>query len=208
MIHAYNEEYLPYVRSNMGTLFHIALSVDGMDIDDLSKEFVASKVSKMISNGEPAYLVGRSGRELHCELFFDISDRDIKVSCDSGYWLGHTLAYLQWYWNIPFDELECIVPMKEVLAMYPTMHEADISKINEFVGRRIHSEPFMKARRKKLGYTQNDLSRMTGIPLPTIRAYEQGSLSLDNAESERVYALSKALGCSMEELILNNVVFR
>lgn len=208
MIHAYSEDYLPYVRSNLGTLFHIALSTDGMDVDDFSKKFVASRISKMISNGDPGYLAGRSGREFYGELFIDISGQDIEVSCGSEYWLGHTIAYLQWYWNVPFDVLERKVPMKEILAMYPTMHEADISKINELVGRRIHPEPFMRLRRKQLGYTQEDLSRMTGISLPTIRAYEQGSLSLSNAESEKVYRISKALGCSIEELILNNIVFR
>lgn len=191
------------MRSNLGSLFHLAL--EDMPIDEFAQLFCSSDVARMIENAEPDYLAGKSGSELYSGMMsIDPGNRDIVK--DKEYWLGHTLAYIQWYWNVSFEKLDDVFPMKEMLGCYDTLHEADISKINLIAGKRLHPVPFIKERRKIMGMTQKELSDVTGISLATIRAYEQGNLSVLKAESGNVFRLSRALGCSMEDIVRNNVM--
>lgn len=56
--------------------------------------------------------------------------------------------------------------------------------------------------RLKTGYSQAQLSQISCINLRSLQDYEQGHKSVASAKGETLYRLSKALGYSMEEIIL------
>ena len=56
--------------------------------------------------------------------------------------------------------------------------------------------------RKELGLSQTELSVLSGVPERTIRSYEQGTTDISKAQADTLYALSRVLGCTIEELIL------
>lgn len=55
--------------------------------------------------------------------------------------------------------------------------------------------------RNKIGLSQSQLAAASGVSVRMIQSYEQGAKSLNKAQATTVYSLSKALNCSMEELI-------
>ena len=56
-------------------------------------------------------------------------------------------------------------------------------------------------RRTLAGYSQNDLSNKSNIPIGNIRNWEQNRRNIINARVGQIINLAKALGCSVEELV-------
>lgn len=66
----------------------------------------------------------------------------------------------------------------------------------------------LKEIRKFMGLTQQELADKAGIHVSQVKKYEHGLLSLDNMTAKTASGLSKALGCTMEELMdLNLSIF-
>jgi transcriptional regulator with XRE-family HTH domain len=59
----------------------------------------------------------------------------------------------------------------------------------------------LKEYRTAKNLSQTELSLLSGVPLRTIKAYEQGSVDIAKAQAETLYALSQTLNCSIEDLI-------
>ena len=51
------------------------------------------------------------------------------------------------------------------------------------------------------GLSQSQLSALAGVSKRTLEAYESGARSMLKASGETLYKLSKALECTMEDLI-------
>lgn len=59
----------------------------------------------------------------------------------------------------------------------------------------------LKQKRMEKGYSQKQLSNMTGISEWTIREYEQNRRDIDHAQAKNLALLADALDCTIEELM-------
>lgn len=59
----------------------------------------------------------------------------------------------------------------------------------------------IKNARINAGLTQCQLAKLTDIPVRTIRAFEQGTRSVDNANISLVLKLASALNCKIEDIL-------
>ena len=59
----------------------------------------------------------------------------------------------------------------------------------------------LKRIRKEKGFTQNQLSELSGINLRMIQHYEQGAKDINSASALTVYKMAKALDCTVEDLL-------
>ena len=59
----------------------------------------------------------------------------------------------------------------------------------------------LKQMRNEKGFTQIKLARVSGVPIRNIRAYENGSVNINQAAAETVLKLATALDCTVEDLI-------
>ena len=59
----------------------------------------------------------------------------------------------------------------------------------------------LKQKRESAGFSQSQLSKASDVNVRIIQDYEQGRRDINKAESFTVYKLSKALNCTMEDLI-------
>lgn len=64
-----------------------------------------------------------------------------------------------------------------------------------------YSETNLKRIRTAYGCTQKELAEMSGVGLRSIQMYEQRNKDINKAQSDSLYRLAKALGCSMEDLL-------
>lgn len=92
-----------------------------------------------------------------------------------------------------------------VMDMYPTFHEADISKF-VYSALKIMSKSEtdvspLKRQRKSAGFTQQELAERSGVSLRMIRAYEQNKQDISKAEAAAVLNLASVLGCSPYSLL-------
>lgn len=210
MMHAYQEIYLSKAQSVLGDTFDYAINVCDIPGDDFMKLFIASSVSKRMENGEPAYLVGKSGMETARDIVVETKGTELHIELhehferSKEYWIGWAIAYYQWFSGRKYSEIFKVVSFKELQKMYHTLHEADVTKFVDIMDSRIKeyfTETNLKRIRSIYGCTQAELSKASGVSLRSIQMYEQRNKNINKASVDTIYCLAKALGCTMEDLI-------
>lgn len=210
MIHAYSEEYLSDAMNNLGEMFDYAVNTCHYEINDFFEMFIVSGLAGQFAKGTPRVVSGMSGVELAMEVIEKSGDYkelpNVYAEYDRSpeYWCGWILAFYQWYTGTSFYEISQIVSMTEVLKMYPTLHEASELKFVDTVNaiaRRKNLPTKLRMLRKACGYTQKELAEKSGINLRTIQEYDNREMDINRASGNTLIALSKVLGCNVEDLL-------
>jgi len=201
MVYLYDSYYLPYAQDKLASIFELGVLERKIDIDTLASKFVSSKVALAFEHNDPTYVFGYSANEL---LGLILDEDPIEYEEDDyaspEYWVGYVLPFIQSNLNISYKELFDKYKASQLLDNYFPYHEMDITRILDFVKERININKLKDIRTKK-GFSQNELSILSGVPIRNIRAYEQNQLDIRNAEVSTVYRLSRTLNCSIESLI-------
>ena len=188
MIRAYDNQYLDDAMKCLGEAMDYVANCCRMDMDVFVVFFIGSGYAEQFSAGVPKYVSGLSGTELVMDVLTK-SGRNIdfpQVQIDYGfspqYWCGWILAYYQWYTGRSFKEIQKYIAMQEIEKLYPTLHEASEKKFVDTVNRMI---------RKK----------NPPISLRTLQQYEIRAKDINKAAGVTLLALSKVLGCRVEDLL-------
>lgn len=153
------------------------------------------------------------------------------------YWLGWALARAQWESCLPFRTVTAYFPAQDFMADYTKKRTEylaglplDISDAARSSGLRDFGENYareaaeavlplltecsaescgrcLKEARTQRGLSQSGLAAVSGIPVRTIQQYEQGQKDLRKARAEYIIALSHALGCAPERLLMPSASF-
>ena len=210
MIHAYREMYLNKAQSVLGDAFHYAINICGISGSDFVKLFVASSVSKRMENGEPAYVVGKSGIEIVIDVIAETMGKEIKeepqvqMGRSREYWIGWAVAYYQWFSARKYSDIFKVVNFEDLQNMYYTLHEADVSKFVDIMDKRMQEffpETNLKRIRTGYGCTQAALAKLSGVSLRSIQMYEQRNKDINKASVETIHRIAKVLGCTIEDLM-------
>ena len=197
---------------NMGTMLDCAVHVAHCELPVFYEMFLSSGVAAQMETGNPRYVSGLSGMELMRVVLTRASDISIPetpyspLDCTPEYWAGWSLAYYQWIRDYSFSFIQRNgLDINTVLALYPTLHEADLSKFVEsadaIIERHLSERGnILKTIRKQQHLTQKELAELSGVSLRMIQAYEQGDQDIRKAEVQTVFALSRVLGCNPETL--------
>ncbi|MBQ5470583.1 MAG: helix-turn-helix transcriptional regulator [Treponema sp.] len=207
MIHAYDKNYLSKAQSSLASMIDFAVYDLKIPLEKFYQSFLASPVSERFESGESSIIAGLSGVELALEV---IGDENLAkkyrpaANRSPEYWTGWALAYFQWQTNLTFKQINSLIPITEILAMYNPYHEMDISqfcdKMTELYKSR-KTETNLKKYRLAAGLSQSELAEVSGVPVRTIQQYEQRVKNINAAKAESVIALSKALECPIEMLM-------
>lgn len=212
MVYAYDEKYLYDAMRNLGEAFDYAYNQCNIELDVFMDMFITGGISKQFGQGTPKYVSGMSGTELVYEVTNyagftrEMPDAQIEYECSKEYWCGYILAYYQWYTGRSFKNIKQNISMAQILKLYPTLHEASEDKfvdtINIIIERNDKASKLQTLRRLA-GYSQKMLSMKSGVTLRMIQQYEQGAKDINKATATNLLALSKTLGCTIEELMEN-----
>ena len=210
MTHAYQEIYRSKAQATLGDAFDYAVNTCGMNGTTFTKLFCASTVSKRMENGEPAYVVGKSGIEIVLEVISETMGRSLSaephehMGRSREYWIGWAAAYYQWHSGRKYSDIFKVIPFEDMQKMYYTLHEADITKFVEIADqlmKNYFTETNLKRIRTAYGCTQAELAKRSGVSLRSIQMYEQRNKDINKASVEPVHILAKVLGCTIEDLI-------
>ena len=207
MIHAYDKNYLSKAQNNLASMLDFAVYDLKEDLSLFYQKFLQSKICSQFERGESTVIVGKSGVELALDVMGDeslASKYRPAANRTPEYWCGWALAYFQWQTNLCFREINKLIPISEVLAMYSPYHEMDISqfcdKMIELYNKRKNNTN-LKALRLDAGLSQSELAEISDIPVRTIQQYEQNQKNINAAKVETVVKLAKALNCTVESLM-------
>ena len=213
-IKSYNDLYLSDVADNIGTMFEYA-TLCGYESKKFWSMFVCSEVAQQIEKGNPKYLSGYSGTDL-VQIIINTKPvinrtkqgnliSDIAISNGGQYyWAGWALAQYQHKKGKSFYKINNILPIEKVLNLYPTLHEADITKFFDVADeyfKKTQKETNLKTIRTAAGLSQSELAKKAEVELRSIKMYEQRRNDINKAQVETLYKFAKVLGCNIEDLL-------
>ena len=210
MIHAYDKVYLDKARIVLARMLDFAVYDLKYDISDFFQMFIDSGVATRFEKGDFTVLVGKSGVEVAYEVLdkLNIQIEYVKPQYTLGrsmeYWTGWALAYYQWETSLSFEEITRYIPIHYINALYSPYHEMDIrhfvDKMNELY-LKAKPDTNLKMRRQQAGFSQRELSELSGVPVRTIQQYEQRQKNINKAQVEYLVKLSNTLCCEVECLL-------
>lgn len=210
MIHAYDRDYLYHAQNNLGHMVDFAVNTCDFDINDFFYMFLASNVCRQFEDGNPAYIVGKTGCELARLVISEIKEQEIEekdimyIDRSPEYWLGWSLAHYVWEKNCRFNYIFRAVSPENLMGMYDTLHEADISKFVIHVNtllKEYYNHSMLARLRAYANLSQSMLAEKSGVNVRIIQSYEQGIRDINKAQFSTVAKLAEALGCNPMELL-------
>lgn len=209
-IRAYSEDYLETAQRILGDMLDFAVNSCCLDPDVFYQAFLVSDSSIQFAQGNPSYVAGITGCELVRKVLAETCLRanvppDVMyLEKSPEYWAGWALAYYQWHTAYPFSRIYGAASIEEICRLYPALHEADIGKFVEVMDSRMkeaYPETNLKRFRTIGGLSQRQLALLSGVPIRQIQLLEQRQRDINKARAITVFALAKALGCTMEALM-------
>ena len=212
MMHAYEETYLSDAMNNLGDMFDYAVCDLGYDAEEFYSQFLVSGVAEKFGEGNPRYVAGLSGAELVGAVLCATEGRrpeklpSVTHERSPEYWAGWILAYYQWLTGHSFAYMRRRgVTFSEVRSLYPTLHEADVTKFasvaDQIIEKKRREEPSrLQQMRKERGLTQRELAERSGASLRMVQLYEQRQQDIRRAEAQPLVCLSLVLGCDVADL--------
>lgn len=204
-MNAYDKIYLEDAAHNFGVMVDCAVNTIGCPAEQFWNRFLASSIERRFSRGAVDIISGHSGIELALMVFGEtgriIETCDTSISISSReYWAGATLAQYQWNTGLSFKELTTRgLGLIQTVAMFNPLHEADQTTFEkvaaDIIGSKNRDNSWLKTARKINGFTQEQLSAKSGVPVRLIRAYEQEKINISNAEYSTIMRLRNALNC-------------
>lgn len=210
MMCAYDEMYLDDAMKNLGEAFDYSANILNITMDDFLDMFIISGIAEKFAGGVPQFVVGFSGTELVWEVLnrigkninFTASQTEYDYSPE--YWCGWILAFYQWNTGKSFKEIKRYLPMSEIYKLYQTLHEASEEKFIDIANsilKRKNLPTKLQTVRKAMGLSQKELSERSDVTLRMIQQYEQRAKDINKATARNLFALAKALGCKVEDLL-------
>lgn len=209
MIRAYDEIHLDDAMETLGNAIEYAVlfcEIDGQEFIDL---FITSGIAAEFGKGNVKYVAGMSGIELALLVLEECGKKASDISelpyldYPAEYWVGWILAYYQWYTGKSFTTICRKISFQNMMDLYGVLHEADPSKaVSVFDDIMKESGETNLARlRKNNGLSQSQLAKAANISVRSIQLYEQKQTDINNAQHNHLKALSKALGCEIDDLL-------
>jgi DNA-binding XRE family transcriptional regulator len=172
--------------------------------------FIASGLAEQFEHGNPQIIAGMSGVELAIKAIKATTneypdatpqERDFRTA---EYWAGWSLAQYQWHTAMSFSAILRFLPFDDIVRMYPTLHEADITKFYE-VADEIHIREFpqtnLKRIRESAGLSQSGLAKQAEVSLRSIQMYEQRNKDVNKAQAITLAKIARVLVCTVEDLL-------
>jgi len=216
MTNAYPEILLRKAKIKVGDMFEFAVNEFGIDGEDFAMMFAGSSIAYRLEVGEPKYLAGMSGVELALLVIKEKTGitpvvEDIEHLYRSpNYWCGWAICHYQWISGLSYKEILEIAPYNDLLHMYKTLHEVDISKFIDVMEKKRKSvfvETNLKRIRSAYGCSQSELAKKSGVSLRSIQMYEQRNKDINKAQSASLLGIAHALGCRIEDLLEPSLAF-
>lgn len=210
MIRAYDEQYLNDAIHNLAEAFDFARNVCQIELDSFLFMMIASGVAALFEQGTPKFVSGMSGTELVLNVLeksgiaVEKALVQTEYDCSPEYWTGWIVAYFQWHSGRSFQNIREVLSMREILGLYPTLHEVSEERAVDTLNNIILKKALptrMQVRRKNNKLTQRKLSELAGVNLRTIQQYEGRSKDINKAAGATLRSLAQVLSCRIEDIL-------
>ena len=210
MLHSYDELYIAKAQTALAQMLRYAVEDLRMELDQFWDMFLISGVADLFGKGDFRFLVGMSGVEAAREVLWRVTgewpqqEPTFCLEKSPVYWTGWILAWYQWYSGQNFRRISEYLTPEQVRDMYSPYHEMDpmqFADAADEIRRRKEMMTRLRMYRERMGLSQSELARESGVSVRMIQHYEQRQKDLNKAQTRTVWLLARALHCSMEDLM-------
>ena len=210
MTHAYRKKYLRNAAKNFGDMMAYAVNDCALDGCRYLHMFISSGLAQQFEHGNPKVVAGKSGVDLATEAITKVTGNAPKAVPSavgyqtSEYWGGWALAQYQWHTARRFSSILRYMPFSDILSMYYTLHEADITEFYaqaDEIYRQARPMTNLKRIREAAGLSQPWLAAEAGVTTRTVEMYEQRNKDINKAQVITAVKIARALGCEVEDLM-------
>ena len=203
MVYAYEEKYLTTIAEIVGDIFRKATCIEDFEIDRFAQEFAKSEVAHAIEYGDLDYLMSEEIEDDIASLICnELSMEDCKDINSREYWVGYILVFIQRAVRRNFKEIFALYLCSRLLKDYDTYGDMDPIEMVKKIKQYISMGNKLKQFREKKKMTQQELSSTSNVTVKNIKAYEDGTVDISKAQGDTLFRLSRALGCTIEELLI------
>lgn len=203
MVYAYEEKYLTTIAEIVGDIFRKAACIEDFKIDRFAQEFAKSEVAYAIEYGDLDYLMSEEIEDDIASLICnELSMKDCKDINSREYWVGYILVFIQRAVRRSFKEIFALYLCSRLLKDYDTYGDMDPIEMVKKIKQYISMGNKLKQFREKKKMTQQELSNTSNVTVKNIKAYEDGTVDISKAQGDTLFRLSRALGCTIEELLI------
>ena len=210
MLHSYDEIYTAKAQTALAQMLRYAVEDMHIGLTEFWDMFLISGVADLFGKGNFRFLVGMSGVETAWEVVWRLTGEwpqekpTFNLEKSPIYWTGWILAWYQWYSGQNFRRISEFLTPVQVRDMYHPYHEMDPVQFADAADR-IRRQKEMTTRlrmyRERMGLSQSELARESGVSVRMIQHYEQRQKDLNKAQMKTIWLLARVLHCSMEDLM-------
>jgi len=198
MTHAYSESYLNNAKDRLSSFFDYAINDCKLKPDWITALFINTAGMSGVELARAVITKAYGPKELPAPTNAE--------DCSPEYWAGWAVAEYQWFTGRRFKDIFERIPLSKIIGMYSVYHEMDITSFidtMEELYKAAEGDSNLKRIRENRGLSQAELAEQSGVNLRNIQMYEQRVNSIDKAQANILYKLSRVLGCNVEDLLEN-----
>lgn len=204
-----DDSLFPCAQETFAEMLDIGVNECDVSGSDIIAAFLASGLDREFERLNPVYVAGKSALDL-LELLSPYLDANFELPALAtsiplvDYWVGWAVSFYQHETGTPYRRIFEAVPYEEFAAAYYPLHEADESKFVDVFEPHIRNterSTRLAIQRKIAFMSQAELAEASGVGLRSIQMYEQRNKNINRASAETLLRLSRALCCSMEDLM-------
>ncbi len=203
MVYAYEEKHLTTIAEIVGDIFRKATCIEDFEIDRFAQEFAKSEVAHAIEYGDLDYIISEEIEDDIASLIGSESNKEYCEDVNSReYWVGYILVFIQRAVRRSFKEIFALYLCSRLLKDYDTYGDMGPIEMVKKIKQYISMGNKLKQFREKKKMTQQELSNTSNVTVKNIKAYEDGTVDISKAQGDTLFRLSRALGCTIEELLI------
>lgn len=201
--------YADDLQEVLGFVFDIGVNVCGCTGEQVARAFIASGLAEEFEKMNPVYVAGKSSYDLLRAMLpllpcDSVPEPELRFERTPDFWTGWILAHYQVTTGCSYQSVFDTASYDEIRAMYWPLHEAPESKfvtVFDELRQERATATNLRRLREAAGLSQSQLAEKAGVGLRSVQMYEQRQKDINKAQGMALYRLSRALRCSMEQLL-------
>ena len=198
--------YAHDLQEVLAFVFDIGVNLAGCTGEQVAQ---ALGLAEEFEKQNPVYVAGKSSYDLlrimlpllPCD---EVPAPELRYDRTPDFWAGWALAQYQMTTGCSYRSIFATATYDEIRSMYWPLHEAPESKFvaifDEMRTERAKATN-LRTLREAAGLSQSQLAKASGVGVRSIQLYEQRQKDINKAQGIALYRLSRALRCTMEQLL-------
>ena len=194
-----SDDYIDKYGNTLSYLIGRSIS-EGYSFDYIEKSISYSLAFSELESSNVTRIAFSSMEKTYSDIFpLNSNNYELNVYDIYG-WVGYTYMNLFLSLEMTFEMLFYLIPIKEMLKLYPIYHEMDDRHMLDYAKEKLkHSQLDVLMKRKE--YSNKTLSIKTSLPISTINALRYGNRDISKLEADKLLLIAHELKIKMETLL-------